>query len=59
MTDRTKSRDMQFQLSPLVAECRRETLRRYEEWGLVEPARAGRQRLYSEADIERVSASGV
>ena len=30
------------------------TLRRYEEWGLLEPARAGRQRLYSEADIERV-----
>ena len=30
------------------------TLRRYEEWGLLEPARSGRQRLYSEADIERV-----
>jgi MerR family transcriptional regulator/heat shock protein HspR len=30
------------------------TLRRYEEWGLLEPARAGRQRLYSDADIERV-----
>ena len=30
------------------------TLRRYEEWGLLEPARSGRRRLYSEADIERV-----
>jgi MerR family transcriptional regulator/heat shock protein HspR len=30
------------------------TLRRYEEWGLLEPARAGRQRLYSEADIDHV-----
>jgi MerR family transcriptional regulator/heat shock protein HspR len=30
------------------------TLRRYEEWGLIEPVVAGRQRLYSDADIERV-----
>ena len=30
------------------------TLRRYEEWGLLEPVRAGRRRLYSEADIEQV-----
>jgi MerR family transcriptional regulator, heat shock protein HspR len=30
------------------------TLKRYEEWGLVEPVRAGRRRLYSDADIERV-----
>jgi DNA-binding transcriptional MerR regulator len=29
------------------------TLRRYEEWGLLDPDRSGRQRLYSEADIER------
>ena len=33
---------------------RRSTLLRYEEWGIVEPARAGRQRLYSEADIDRI-----
>ena len=33
------------------------TLRRYEEWGLLEPVRAGRQRLYSEADIEHVQRS--
>lgn len=32
----------------------RATLLRYEEWGLLEPARAGRQRLYSESDIEQV-----
>jgi MerR family transcriptional regulator/heat shock protein HspR len=30
------------------------TLRRYEEWGLIEPARSGQRRLYSEADIDRV-----
>src|SRR3954466_5574098 len=30
------------------------TLRRYEEWGLLEPDRAGQRRLYSEADIEHV-----
>ena len=29
------------------------TLRRYEEWGLLEPARTGNRRLYSEADIDR------
>ena len=33
---------------------RKGTLRRYEEWGLLEPARTGHRRLYSEADIERV-----
>jgi MerR family transcriptional regulator, heat shock protein HspR len=33
---------------------RKGTLRRYEDWGLLEPARSGRRRLYSEADIERV-----
>jgi MerR family transcriptional regulator/heat shock protein HspR len=27
---------------------------RYEEWGLLEPERSGRGRLYSDADIERV-----
>lgn len=33
---------------------RTSTLRRYEEWGLLEPARAGQRRLYSDADIEHV-----
>jgi MerR family transcriptional regulator/heat shock protein HspR len=32
----------------------RRTLLRYEEWGLIEPDRSGRGRLYSEADIDRV-----
>ena len=30
------------------------TLRRYEDWGLLEPTRAGNRRLYSEADIDHV-----
>ncbi len=30
------------------------TVRRYEDWGLLEPAREGRRRLYSEADIDRI-----
>lgn len=43
-------------ISVVAARCgvRTATLRRYEEWGLLEPVRAGRRRLYSEADIERV-----
>ncbi len=32
----------------------RATLLRYEEWGLLEPVRSGRRRLYSEADIEQI-----
>lgn len=32
----------------------RTTLLRYEEWGVVNPARSGRDRLYSEADLERL-----
>src|ERR671912_2331587 len=40
----------------VAARCgvRKGTLRRYEEWGLLEPIRSGRQRLYSEADIDHV-----
>lgn len=30
------------------------TLRRYEEWGVVEPARSGQRLLYSDADIDRI-----
>lgn len=30
------------------------TLRLYEEWGLLEPTRSGRTRLYSESDVDRV-----
>lgn len=32
----------------------RTTLLRYEEWGVVSPARRGKERLYSEADLERL-----
>jgi MerR family transcriptional regulator/heat shock protein HspR len=45
-----------YATSVVAARCgvRKGTLRRYEEWGLLEPARSGRQRLYSEADIDHV-----
>jgi MerR family transcriptional regulator, heat shock protein HspR len=45
-----------YAISVVAARCgvRKGTLRRYEEWGLLEPVRSGRQRLYSEADIEHV-----
>src|ERR687890_2344722 len=45
-----------FAISVVAARCgvRKGTLRRYEEWGLLEPIRAGRRRLYSESDIEHV-----
>jgi MerR family transcriptional regulator, heat shock protein HspR len=32
----------------------RTTLLRYEEWGVVSPARKGKERLYSEADLDRL-----
>ena len=45
-----------YGISVVAARCgvRTGTLRRYEEWGLLEPVRAGRGRLYSDADIEHV-----
>jgi MerR family transcriptional regulator/heat shock protein HspR len=45
-----------YAISVVAARCgvRKGTLRRYEEWGLLEPVRAGRRRLYSETDIEHV-----
>lgn len=45
-----------YAISVVAARCgvRKGTLRRYEEWGLLEPVRGGRGRLYSEADIEHV-----
>jgi MerR family transcriptional regulator/heat shock protein HspR len=45
-----------YAISVVAARCgvRKGTLRRYEEWGLLEPVRSGRRRLYSEADIEHV-----
>lgn len=32
----------------------RTTLLRYEEWGVVSPERSGGDRLYSEADVDRI-----
>ena len=45
-----------YAISVVAARCgvRKGTLRRYEEWGLLEPVRAGQRRLYSESDIEHV-----
>jgi MerR family transcriptional regulator/heat shock protein HspR len=45
-----------YAISVVAARCgvRQGTLRRYEEWGLLEPVRTGQRRLYSEADIEHV-----
>ena len=45
-----------YAISVVAARCgvHKGTLRRYEEWGLLEPVRAGRRRLYSEEDIEHV-----
>jgi len=45
-----------YAISIVAARCgvQRSTLRRYEEWGLLEPIRAGQRRLYTEADIEHV-----
>jgi MerR family transcriptional regulator/heat shock protein HspR len=45
-----------YAISVVAARCgvRKGTLRRYEDWGLLEPVRSGRGRLYSEADIEHI-----
>jgi MerR family transcriptional regulator/heat shock protein HspR len=54
--DDRASEEPRYAVSVVAARCgvRRSTLRRYEEWGLLEPARAGQRRLYSEADIDRI-----
>jgi MerR family transcriptional regulator/heat shock protein HspR len=56
ITDDTPDDEPRHATSVVAARCgvRTATLRRYEEWGLVEPVRAGQRRLYSEADIDRV-----
>ena len=45
-----------YAISVVAARCgvHTATLRRYEEWGLIEPSRSGRRRLYPDADIDRV-----
>jgi MerR family transcriptional regulator/heat shock protein HspR len=54
--DDPASDEPQYAISVVAARCgvRIGTIRRYEEWGLIEPARAGQRRLYSELDIDRV-----
>jgi MerR family transcriptional regulator/heat shock protein HspR len=56
MVDDGPSEEPQHATSVVASRCgvRISTLRRYEEWGLVEPARSGQQKLYSEADIDQV-----
>jgi MerR family transcriptional regulator/heat shock protein HspR len=56
LVDDDVSDEPRHAISVVAARCgvRTTTLRRYEEWGLVEPARSGRTRLYSEADIDRI-----
>ena len=56
IVDDGPSHEPRYAISVVAARCgvHRATLKRYEEWGLVEPTRSGRRRLYSEADIERV-----
>ena len=50
------SDEPRYAISVVAEKCgvHRRTLLRYEEWGLLEPARSGRGRLYSDADVERV-----
>jgi MerR family transcriptional regulator/heat shock protein HspR len=56
IVDDGPSDEPQHAVSVVAARCgvRVSTLRRYEEWGLVEPVRAGPRKLYSEADIDQV-----
>ena len=56
MADNGQNDEPRYAISVVAARCgvRKGTLRRYEEWGLLEPTRSGRQRLYSEADIDHV-----
>jgi MerR family transcriptional regulator/heat shock protein HspR len=56
MVDDGPSDEPQHATSVVAARCgvRVSTLRRYEEWGLIEPVRTGQQKLYSEADIDQV-----
>lgn len=56
MVDDQGSDEPQFAIAIVAARCgvRISTLRRYEEWGLLQPSREGRRRLYSESDIDHV-----
>lgn len=56
MVEDRASEEPRYAVSAVAARCgvRKSTLRRYEEWGLIEPSRSGQRRLYSEADIDRI-----
>lgn len=54
----TKNKDRPLYMISVVSEMLHvhpQTLRIYEKEGLVSPSRAGGQRLYSEADVERLA----
>jgi MerR family transcriptional regulator/heat shock protein HspR len=55
-TDDAANDEPRYAISVVAARSgvHKRTLLRYEEWGLLEPARSGQRRLYSEADIERI-----
>src|SRR5206468_2120895 len=50
IVDEGPNEEPRYAISVVAARCgvRTSTLRRYEEWGLVEPARTGQRRLYSD-----------
>ncbi len=56
LVDESMDDEPRYAISVVIARAgvRRSALLRYEEWGLLEPTRAGNQRLYSEADIDRI-----
>lgn len=56
LVDESFDDEPRYAISVVVARSgvRRSALLRFEEWGLLEPTRAGNQRLYSEADIDRI-----
>jgi MerR family transcriptional regulator/heat shock protein HspR len=56
LAENASSDEPRYAISVVAARCgvQQRTLHRYEEWGILEPARSGQGRLYSEADIERI-----
>jgi MerR family transcriptional regulator/heat shock protein HspR len=55
-SEEAPSDEPRYAISVVASRCgvHTRTLHRYEEWGLLEPTRSGRGRLYSEADIDRI-----
>jgi MerR family transcriptional regulator/heat shock protein HspR len=50
------SQEPRHEITVVASRCgvRTTTVRRYEEWGLIESVQTGRRRLYSEADIDQI-----